>query len=94
MTELAAQLDPGHASARSSSTTHGLRGRLVGSDPLLAALKDEEAGGLYVYPNEGQRGLQRHDSPPIPLVSPIIDHNGRNTRPDRLSAMKYQLGKS
>jgi hypothetical protein len=69
------------ASTRSSSTrrrtspTHG--GTLCS---LLAALKDDETGGLYVFTDEGQRVFNRHGSPPVPLVPLILDHNVRNTR--------------
>lgn len=49
-------------------------------DPLLAALKDEESGGLYVFTDEGQRVFHRHGSPPVPLVPLVLDHNLRNTR--------------
>ncbi|ORB28030.1 nuclease-related domain-containing DEAD/DEAH box helicase [Mycolicibacterium parafortuitum] len=49
-------------------------------DPLLAALKDEETGGLYVFTDEGQRVFNRHGSPPVPLVPLVLDHNLRNTR--------------
>jgi superfamily I DNA and RNA helicase len=46
-------------------------------DPLLAALIDDETGGIYVLTDEGQRVFSRHGSPPAPLV---LDHNLRNTR--------------
>lgn len=49
-------------------------------DPLLAALKDDETGGLYVFSDEGQRVFNRHGSPPVPLVPLMLDHNLRNTR--------------
>ncbi|EID14671.1 NERD domain-containing protein [Mycolicibacterium phlei] len=49
-------------------------------DPLLAALKDPDEGGLYVFTDEGQRVFDRHGSPPVPLVPLILDHNLRNTR--------------
>jgi UvrD-like helicase C-terminal domain/Nuclease-related domain/AAA domain len=49
-------------------------------DPLLAALKDPDDGGLYVFTDEGQRVFNRHGSPPVPLVPLILDHNLRNTR--------------
>jgi hypothetical protein len=47
---------------------------------LLAALKDEETGGLYVYSDENQRVFQRFGAPPVPLVPLVLDHNLRNTR--------------
>ncbi len=49
-------------------------------DPLLAALRDVDDGGLYVFSDEGQRVFNRHGSPPVPLVPLILDHNLRNTR--------------
>ena len=49
-------------------------------DPLLAALKDDETGGIYVFTDEGQRVFNRYGSPPVPLVPLILDHNLRNTR--------------
>jgi hypothetical protein len=49
-------------------------------DPLLAALKDADDGGLHVFTDEGQRVFSRYGSPPVPLVPLILDHNLRNTR--------------
>ena len=37
-------------------------------DPLLAAPKDDETGGIYVFSDEDQRVFNRHGSPPVPLV--------------------------
>jgi hypothetical protein len=48
--------------------------------PLLAALKDEETGGLYCYSDENQRIFARFGRPPVPLVPLVLDHNLRNTR--------------
>ncbi|WP_052459880.1 NERD domain-containing protein [Tessaracoccus massiliensis] len=48
--------------------------------PLLAALKDEENGGLFLYSDEGQRLFERYGRPPVPLVPLVLDHNLRNTR--------------
>lgn len=48
--------------------------------PLLASLRDEEAGGLYVYSDENQRIFARFGRPPVPLVPLVLDHNLRNTR--------------
>lgn len=48
--------------------------------PLMKALKDEEAGGLYVYSDENQRIFARYGQPPVPLVPLVLDHNLRNTR--------------
>ena len=79
MTELAAQLEPGH---RFDSIVVDEAQDFADAwwDPLLAALKDDEAGGLYVFTDEGQRVFNRHGSPPVPLVPLILDHNVRNTR--------------
>lgn len=49
-------------------------------DPILAALKDPEAGGIYVFGDEGQRVFDRQGIPPVPLVPLILDQNIRNTR--------------
>ena len=46
----------------------------------LAALRDEEAGGLYVFSDEGQRVFSRFGGPPAGLVPLVLDHNLRNTR--------------
>ncbi len=48
--------------------------------PLLGALRDEEAGGLYVYSDENQRVFPRFGQPPVQLVPLVLDHNLRNTR--------------
>lgn len=48
--------------------------------PLMAALKDEETGGLYVYSDENQRIFARFGQPPVPLVPLVLDHNLRNTQ--------------
>jgi hypothetical protein len=47
---------------------------------VLAALKDEDAGGLYVFSDEGQRVFARFGQPPVPLAPLVLDHNLRNTR--------------
>lgn len=49
-------------------------------DPVLAALRDPDAGGLYVFIDEGQRVFDRQGTPPVPLVPLILDQNIRNTR--------------
>ena len=46
----------------------------------LAALKDEDAGGLYVFTDEGQRVFSRFGGPPTGLVPLVLDQNLRNTR--------------
>ena len=46
----------------------------------LAALKDEDAGGLYVFSDEGQRVFSRFGGPPAGLVPLVLDQNLRNTR--------------
>lgn len=48
--------------------------------PLMAALRDPETGGLYVYSDENQRIFARFGQPPVPLVPLVLDHNLRNTR--------------
>ena len=79
MADLAAQLEPGH---RFDSIVVDEAQDFADAwwDPLLAALKDDEAGGIYVFTDEGQRVFNRHGSPPVPLVPLILDHNLRNTR--------------
>jgi hypothetical protein len=79
MADLAAQLEPGH---RFDSIVVDEAQDFADAwwDPLLAALKDNETGGLYVFSDEGQRVFNRHGSPPVPLVPLILDHNLRNTR--------------
>ena len=49
-------------------------------EPLLIALRDPDAGGLYVFSDEGQRVFDRQGTPPVPLVPLILDQNIRNTR--------------
>ena len=49
-------------------------------DPVLAALRDPDEGGLYVFIDEGQRVFDRQGTPPVPLVPLILDQNIRNTR--------------
>jgi hypothetical protein len=79
MADLATQLEPGH---RFDSIVVDEAQDFADAwwDPLLAALKDDESGGLYVFTDEGQRVFNRHGSPPVPLVPLILDHNLRNTR--------------
>jgi RecA/RadA recombinase len=79
MTELAGQLEPGH---RFDAIVIDEAQDFADSwwDPLLAALKDDETGGTYVFTDEGQRVFDRHGSPPVPLVPLVLDHNLRNTR--------------
>ncbi|GAA1180992.1 ATP-binding domain-containing protein [Ornithinimicrobium humiphilum] len=48
--------------------------------PLLAALRDPEEGGLYVYSDENQKVFARFGRPPVALVPLVLDHNLRNTR--------------
>jgi hypothetical protein len=48
--------------------------------PLVAALRDEHEGGLFLYSDENQRLFQRFGRPPVPLVPLVLDHNLRNTR--------------
>ncbi|MCV7316144.1 NERD domain-containing protein [Mycolicibacillus parakoreensis] len=49
-------------------------------DPLLTALRDPDDGGLFVFSDEGQRVFDRQGTPPVPLVSLVLDRNLRNTR--------------
>ena len=79
MAELAAQLEPGQ---RFDSIVVDEAQDFADAwwDPLLAALKDDETGGLYVFTDEGQRVFNRYGSPPVPLVPLVLDHNLRNTR--------------
>jgi hypothetical protein len=79
ITELAAQLAPGH---RFDAIVVDEAQDFADAwwDPLLAALSDEEAGGMYVFTDEGQRVFSRHGSPPVPPVPLVLDHNLRNTR--------------
>ncbi len=46
----------------------------------LAALRDEETGGLYVFSDEGQRVFSRFGGLPAGLVPLVLDRNLRNTR--------------
>ena len=79
MADLAAQLAPGH---RFDSIVVDEAQDFADAwwDPLLAALKNSETGGIYVFTDEGQRVFDRFGSPPVPLVPLILDHNLRNTR--------------
>ncbi|RMB61710.1 NERD domain-containing protein [Tessaracoccus antarcticus] len=48
--------------------------------PLIAALRDEQEGGLFLYSDENQRLFHRFGRPSVPLVPLVLDHNLRNTR--------------
>jgi len=48
--------------------------------PIIAGLRDEEEGGIYLYTDENQRIFARFGQPPVPLVPLVLDHNLRNTR--------------
>ena len=48
--------------------------------PTLLALKDADAGGLYVFLDEGQRVFDRPGAAPIQLAPFPLDHNIRNTK--------------
>ena len=48
--------------------------------PLLAALRDEEKGGIFAYSDERQRVFARFGRPSVALVPLVLDHNLRNTR--------------
>ena len=63
----------------------------------LAALKDEEASGIYVFTDEGQRVFSRFGGPPAGLVPLVLDQNLRNTRQiassfSTLVPMRMRLG--
>jgi hypothetical protein len=47
---------------------------------VLASLKDENTGGIYVFSDEGQRVFARYGQPPVPLVPLMLDQNLRNTK--------------
>lgn len=49
-------------------------------EPILAALRDPDHGGIFVFSDEGQRVFDRQGTPPVPLVPLILDQNIRNTR--------------
>lgn len=48
--------------------------------PLVAALRNENEGGLFLYSDENQRLFRRFGRPPVPLVPLVLDHNLRNTK--------------
>ncbi|TWP35222.1 nuclease-related domain-containing DEAD/DEAH box helicase [Leekyejoonella antrihumi] len=48
--------------------------------PIIAGLRDEEEGGLYLYTDENQRIFARFGQPPVPLIPLVLDHNLRNTQ--------------
>ena len=48
--------------------------------PTLLALKDADAGGLYVFLDEGQRVFDRTGAAPIGVAPFTLDHNIRNTK--------------
>jgi hypothetical protein len=79
MAELAANLDPGH---KFDAVVVDEAQDFADAwwDPILGALRDQEAGGIYVFSDEGQRVFDRQGTPPVPLVPLILDHNVRNTR--------------
>lgn len=79
MLQLATDLQPGH---RFDSIVIDEAQDFADSwwDPLLAALKDPDTGGVYVFSDEGQRVFDRQGTPPVPLVPLILDQNIRNTR--------------
>jgi hypothetical protein len=49
-------------------------------DPILASLRDNETGGIFLFSDEAQRVFDRCGAPPVPLVPLLLDHNMRNTR--------------
>ena len=65
----------------------------------LAALKDEQQGGLFVFSDEGQRVFSRYGGPPPGLVPLVLDQNLRNTRQiaesfSTLAPIRMRLGTS
>ncbi|MCR8693755.1 NERD domain-containing protein [Rhodococcus pyridinivorans] len=48
--------------------------------PVLAALRDEDEGEIYVFSDEGQRVFDREGVPPVDLVPLVLDQNMRNTK--------------
>jgi len=48
--------------------------------PIMRCLRDEVAGGVYVYSDENQRVFARFGRPPVPLVPLVLDSCLRNTR--------------
>ncbi|HWH27765.1 MAG TPA: ATP-binding domain-containing protein, partial [Mycobacteriales bacterium] len=48
--------------------------------PTVQALKDPDAGGLFVFLDEGQRVFDRHGTAPIELAPFTLDRNIRNTK--------------
>jgi len=48
--------------------------------PVLKALRDEDASGLYIYSDENQRLFARFGRPPVQLIPLVLDHNLRNTK--------------
>ena len=79
MAQLAASLEPGH---KFDAVVVDEAQDFADAwwDPILGALRDQEAGGIYVFSDEGQRVFDRKGTPPVPLVPLILDHNIRNTR--------------
>lgn len=75
--DLATQLEPEH---RFDAVDEAQDFADAWWDPLLAALRDQVGGGLYVFSDEDQRVFNRRGAPPVPLVPLILDHNLRNTR--------------
>jgi len=58
--------------------------------PTLLALKDRDAGGLYVFLDEGQRVFDRLGAAPIDLAPFPLDRNIRNTK--RIAQVFGSLG--
>jgi hypothetical protein len=79
MLDLAEKLEPGH---RFDAIVVDEAQDLADEwwKPMLACLRDPDAGGIYVFCDESQRVFDRQGSPPVPLVPLVLDHNLRNTR--------------
>jgi hypothetical protein len=58
--------------------------------PTLLALKDREAGGLYVFLDEGQRVFDRRGAAPIEMAPFPLERNIRNTK--RIAQVFGSLG--
>jgi ATP:corrinoid adenosyltransferase len=79
MVQMAAELSPGH---RFDAVVVDEAQDFADAwwPALLAALRDEENGGVYVFTDEGQRVFARFGGAPLALVPLVLDQNLRNTR--------------
>ena len=63
---------------------------------VLAALREPDTGGVYVFSDEGQRVFARFGTPPVQLTPLVLESNLRNTRQiagtfNSLAATKMRL---